>query len=115
MRKEELKLILDRLEKFEKNRNKWIVVEYTDDLFSIIDDLLKQIFNKDQYEWINWWVWENDFGNKKLKGFQQINNVKVDIDSFDNLWLTIEFFNKTKDLHWTESTENPYIVNNLKK
>ena len=97
MKKEELKSILDRLEKFEKNRNKWIVVEYTDDLFSIIDDLLKQVFNKDQYEWIGWWVWENDFGNKKLEGTQQINNIKVPINSFDNLWLAVDFFNKKKN------------------
>lgn len=92
MTKQELKLNLDILQNYLDNTTKWIVPEYTDPLFTVINKLLQQIFNKEQYGWIDWWIWETDFGRKKhLTGTQKTNTETIAVDSFDNLWKAVEY------------------------
>jgi hypothetical protein len=92
MKKQELKLNLEILQDFEDNCTTWITPEYTDPLFTVIDNLLQQIFNKDQYGWVNWWIWETDFGKKKhLTGTQTTTTGVITVNSFDSLWEAIKY------------------------
>jgi hypothetical protein len=95
MKKENLKLILESLETAPNST--WVKPEYNDNLYVVIDVLLKEVFNKDQYEWIEWWIWETDFGKRNdltKNSNQMINGEKVIIDSFDNLWKAIKHLEK---------------------
>lgn len=92
MTKQELKHNLDILQEYLDNTTKWIAPEYTDPLFTVIDNLLQQVFNDGQYEWISWWIWETDFGKKKhLTGTQKTDVSIIIVDSFDGLWEAIDY------------------------
>lgn len=83
--KEKLKRILDLLES--SPNSKWIAPEYTSNLWTVINKLLQEVFNKDQYEWIEWWVWETNFGKDNLGGsYLDKDNNKIDIIDYDTLY-----------------------------
>ena len=72
----------------------WIIPEYTDHLHQAITLLLEQIFNKEQVDWIYWWCYENDFGKKKLKASQTVNDIKIDVVDVHSLWNAINSLNE---------------------
>lgn len=43
----------------EAYRLKIDLIEFTDPWEQIITTLLKELFTKDGYDWISWWLWEN--------------------------------------------------------
>jgi hypothetical protein len=43
------------------------LLEFENDYYVIITGLLKQVFNEKQYDWVDWFFWENDFGQKGLE------------------------------------------------
>ena len=40
-----------------------------DPLFGIVDKLFKLIYNEKGIEWIDWFIYENDFGRNKLEAY----------------------------------------------
>lgn len=40
--------------------------DFTDDFYGVINDLLRAVYGDDGYEWISWFMFENDFGRKGL-------------------------------------------------
>ena len=89
--KKKLGLIFTQLQEFEEQNSKFIDPEYPEPLYEVINTLLRAYFNKAQYGWIDWWIWENDFGKKKLKATQQTETRLINVDSFDGLWFIIKY------------------------
>lgn len=44
------------------------VINFENDYYEVIDLLLKQSFTETQYEWVSWFIYENDFGQKGDEG-----------------------------------------------
>lgn len=85
MTKEKLKTFLELLEA--EPHSEWISIEYTAKLHKCITLLLKEIFTKEQYEWIEWWIWENNFGKEKLSGsYPDKDGTIVQIVDYDTFY-----------------------------
>lgn len=44
------------------------VINFENDYWEVIDLLLKQSFTETQYEWVSWFIYENDFRQKGDEG-----------------------------------------------
>ena len=86
--------LLVLFEKENDKRCKWIVPEYTDNLNKIISFLLGQIFNEAQIGWVEWWIYDNDFGKKQLFGTQETDNEKITIKTKEDLWKALRYLKK---------------------
>jgi len=97
MNKNKLKELLNLLETDKNQDNSFIASEYKDNLHKAINILFQEAFNKPQYEWIDWWMWEADFGKKTeltKNSSQKTSKAEIAVDSFDNLWKVLKFLNK---------------------
>lgn len=97
MKKNKLKELLNLLEADKSQNSNFISPEYKDILHKAIDILLQEAFNKPQYGWIDWWVWETDFGKKTemtKNSSQKTDNSEITVDSFENLWEALKYLNK---------------------
>jgi hypothetical protein len=47
----------------------------------IFDILLENTFSKEGKEWIDWFIWENDYGNKKLKATDNGKSICYSVES----------------------------------
>ena len=91
MTKEEFKNIIDLYKKYEScvtkysdlgiclYEGKYPVAEVS---MQIADSLWKEIYSEEGIDWINWFMYENDFGNNGLKAFDLDKNlICQDVDS----------------------------------
>lgn len=71
------------------------ITEVTDGLHTIIENLLGIIFNEDGKDWIDWFMYEKDFGRKEdLKAWDEDKNeIAYDIKSLYDLLIN-EYHNK---------------------
>lgn len=51
------------------------LMDYEEDREVIINTLLKEIFNENQMDWIDWFCYENDFGEKSLEASDKDGNL----------------------------------------
>ena len=71
-------------------KSPWIEDNYNINLYNSIELLLKVIYTKDQYDWFDWWVWENDFGRNKYKAtYIDIDNKEKSINTVEDLYYVI--------------------------
>lgn len=71
------------------------ITEVTDGLHTIIENLLGIIFNEDGKDWIDWFMYEKDFGRREdLKAWDEDKNeIAYDIKSLYDLLIN-EYHNK---------------------
>jgi hypothetical protein len=71
------------------------VTEITDGLHTVIEDLLKVIFGKEGSGWIDWFIYEKDFGRREdMKAWDENENeIAYDIKSLYDLLIN-EYHNK---------------------
>lgn len=76
-------------------RNGIDITEVLDPLHSIIEDLLGFIFNDNGQDWIEWFIYEKEFGRREdLKAWdEKQNEIAYDIKSLYQL-LMDEYYNK---------------------
>jgi hypothetical protein len=62
------------------------ITEVTDNLHTIISDLLGIIFTDDGKDWIDWFIYEKEFGKREdLKAWDGDNEIAYDIKSLYEL------------------------------
>lgn len=61
------------------------IIEYGDDLMASIIELLEAHFN-DQSEWISYWMWELNFGEKYEEGTVISNGENIPLKSIEDLY-----------------------------
>jgi len=66
------------------------VVEFENPYHEVINDLLKQVFNEKQVDWVEWFFWENNFGQGGLEATDEKGNLIC--GGWEQLW------NHIKDL-----------------
>lgn len=71
------------------------ITEITDHLQTIIEDLLGFIFTKEGKDWIEWFIYEKDFGEREdIKAWDSDKNeIAYDIKSLYELLIN-EYYNK---------------------
>lgn len=71
------------------------ITEVTDGLHTIIENLLGIIFNEDGKDWIDWFMYEKDFGKREdMKAWDvDKNEIAYDIKSLYDLLIN-EYHNK---------------------
>lgn len=76
-------------------RNGIDIADVLDPLHYIISDLLKEIFNDDGNDWIDWFIYEKEFGRREdMKAWdEKQNEIAYDIKSLYQL-LMDEYYNK---------------------
>ena len=60
------------------------VINFENDYYEVIDLLLKQSFTETQYEWVSWFIYENDFGQKGMEARDEIGELIC--HSWESLW-----------------------------
>ena len=97
MNKEQFKEIINQLKTISDYADKYY--EFGIDLFEgqfpilnpaykTIDLLLDQIYTQDGHEWIDWFCYENDFGEKQMEAYDE--NGKLICQTIDDLFDYIE-------------------------
>lgn len=76
-------------------RNGIDITEVLDPLHSIIEDLLGLVFNDNGQDWIEWFIYEKEFGRREdMKAWdEKQNEIAYDIKSLYQL-LMDEYYNK---------------------
>ena len=70
------------------------ITEVTDNLHIIINDLLGIIFTDDGKDWIDWFMYEKEFGKREdLKAWDGNDEIAYDIKSLYDLLIN-EYYNK---------------------
>jgi hypothetical protein len=59
-----------------------------DKLYTACIELLEELVN-DKAKWIEYFIWENDFGCNEFEAF--INGVKFELKTIDDLWNIITY------------------------
>jgi len=66
------------------------VINFENDYFEVIDLLLKQVFTENQYEWVSWFIYQNDFGQADDEGRTPLEardeNGELICHSWESLW-----------------------------
>lgn len=55
-------------------KNKVDLIEFVDPYHNIIDELFKSIYGKEGHEWIDWFCYENNFGEKGKNAWDENKN-----------------------------------------
>jgi hypothetical protein len=69
-------------------KNKIDIMEFVDPYHSVIAMLFKEIYGEQGYDWIGWFVYENDMGRKKLEAYEDDNTLIC--QDVKGLWEYIE-------------------------
>lgn len=70
------------------------LIEFAEPYQKVITNLLKEIYGEEGYDWISWFCYDCDFGEKQLGAWDENKNpICYDIKS---LWEYIEKNHKTK-------------------
>jgi hypothetical protein len=64
------------------------LINYCDSYHTIIQTLLVEIYGEEGYDWISWFCYENDFGQKGLAAWDENKNPIC--HSFESLWQYVE-------------------------
>lgn len=60
------------------------VINFENDYWEVIDLLLKQSFTETQYEWVSWFIYENDFGQAGMEARDESGELIC--HSWESLW-----------------------------
>ena len=50
------------------------MINFVNPYHEIINELIKECYGEDGYEWFSWYCWENDFGQKGLEACDSDKN-----------------------------------------
>ena len=64
------------------------LINFVDPYHTIINELIKEVYDEDGYEWFSWYCWENDFGQRGLEAFDENKNPIC--YSHESLWEYLE-------------------------
>ena len=70
------------------------VINFENDYWEVIDLLLKQSFTETQYEWVSWFIYENDFGQKGMEAWNEKGELIC--QSWESLWEYLNFEDESK-------------------
>lgn len=91
MNKEKLEKLVNKLKNL-SDRDKELyklgidLVNFEDPYYSVIDLLLKEVFNEEQMGWFDWFCFENDYGLAGLEAWDREGNlICQDIDGLHKL------------------------------
>lgn len=91
MTREKLEKLVNKLKNL-SDRNKELykldidLVNFEDPFYSVIELLLKEIFNEEQMGWFDWFCFENDYGRASLVARDKDGNlICQDIDGLYKL------------------------------
>lgn len=59
-----------------------------DPLYTVIDQLLNEVFNEEQYNWINWFLYERESHNGEILEAHDADGNPICFD-IDSLWETV--------------------------
>ncbi len=89
---ENFKTLIERLQKISDSTRDLYqmfnidLINYGDDYGKVIDILIKEAFTEEQAGWIEWFMWENDFGRGDLTATdEQGYKTAYDIESLYKL------------------------------
>jgi hypothetical protein len=68
------------------------LINFENDYWEVFDLLLRQAFTEEQYEWVSWFIHENDFGQKGMEARDEHGNLIC--QSWESLW---EYLNREND------------------
>ena len=80
-----LKESTDRIDTFSKAIRSDVLYDITDPMFDMIVDLLEICFN-DKEKWIEYWVFELDFGNKYKEGMIKRDKTTIPLKTAKDLY-----------------------------
>ena len=61
-----------------------INIEIFSDHNQLFNLLFNSIFDKEQFDWLEWWVWESNFGEKlEIANSVTINKRKYELDTYE--------------------------------
>jgi hypothetical protein len=65
---EKLIIVLQKFHKFwdESKIEKYYNSEFIDTFWMVLDDTQKVLLTANEHEWVNWFIYDNEFGNRKL-------------------------------------------------
>lgn len=72
------------------------LVNFSDPYHIIIQTLLTEIYGEVGYDWISWFCYENDFGQKGLRAWDKDKNPIC--HSFQSLWEYIETLKSNQEV-----------------
>lgn len=93
MKRKEFKLLLSKLQEFQQKcdklsnvgldvyENECAIAPYAEFFF---EEVLKQNWNRFGVDWITWFIYENDFGNKKLGAWDGSTLICQTVDELYN-------------------------------
>lgn len=92
MKKEELKKAFDlvqSMQKFEDEVKEILKIDIfeipsIENFYRMFDIFIESHYTEKGQDWIFWWCYENEFGNRKLEAFD--NNEKAICRNFDELY-----------------------------
>lgn len=64
------------------------LVNFVEPYHTIIDELIKEIYGEEGYEWFSWYCYDNEFGQKGLEAWDQDKNPIC--YSHESLWEYLE-------------------------
>jgi len=96
MKFEDFKKLLNKIEKQEKviddlYKRKIDLLNFVDPYNDIVRDLVTEIYGKDGYDWISWFVYDNEMGKRKFEAWDEDGNVIC--QDLKGLW---EYLEKNK-------------------
>lgn len=62
--------------------------KYVDSLIESVCSLLKVYFN-DEFDWISYWIWDLEFGEKYKDGMVKIGNENTSLKTIEDLYKVI--------------------------
>jgi hypothetical protein len=64
------------------------LIDFSDDLHRIIDDLVREIYGETGYDWFSWFCYENEYGSRGFEAWDENKNLIC--QSFESLWEYLE-------------------------
>jgi len=64
------------------------LINFVDPYHEIINELIKEIYGEEGYDWFSWYCWENDFGQAGFEAWDSDRNLIC--QSHESLWKYLE-------------------------
>lgn len=68
------------------------LIDFTDPYHKIITILFKEVYGEEGYDWLSWYCYDNDFGQKGLEAYDADKNLIC--YSHESLWQYLESLKK---------------------
>lgn len=68
------------------------LIEYNDSLYKVIDILFDNVFLKNQKDFLEWYMYDKDFGRREDLKVWDDNGKEIEVNSIDDFYNTLKDF-----------------------